>query len=248
MKKLLLTLFTIAAIVACQKDDSISQVETIVPSSETIIEDIQGAGLLNDDILNIVDQLLGTSLIKGSEQGDNPLTSKGADRVTLNLFQRGSEVGIAFVDESNDRFCYNAIDGLVFLSAVHLNKQDGSNNIEVTIGEDPAVISTLNGDYSSLFSANFNLLLMLDANGAIDRQGIFSAQDVGTAGSTTIRFGCAGDYYAVTDAPFPLDGHLATINDAAGLALAFGGSSLNYAGTDEDAVEAAIEANIIDGN
>ena len=248
MKKLLFTIFTIAALVACEKDaydnDDVTNIN-VIEQAEEINASIE---LPDSDVLDIINSVLGTNLMKGSEHGEHVSTRKGTDRVTLNLFRRGTETGIAFVDESNDRFCFNAIDGVAFLSSVHLNKQDGSNNIEVTVGEDPAVISTINGDYSSLFSSDFNLILMLDANGAIDRQGIFSQHDVGTAGSTVVRFGCAGDYYSTDDAPFPLDGTLATITDAAGLALAFGGSSLNYAGTSESAVESAIEANIMDGN
>ena len=250
MKKLLLTIFAIAAIVACDKDaydnDDVTNIN-VLEQAEEINASVE---LPNDDVLDIINSVLGTNLMKGSERGEHNLASKADNRVTMHLFSRAGVTGLALVDDTNDRFCFNAIDGVVFLNSVHLNKQSGSNNIEVTLGENPEVISTLNGDYSTLFNTPINLLLMLDSAGLITEQGIFNSYDVGTAGSTVIRFGCAGDYYSTDDAPFPLDGHLATITDALGITNAFGGSSRTFAGTNMEGangVIATIEAEIING-
>ena len=57
----------------------------------------------------------------------------------------------------------------------------------------------------------------------------------------------ASRFYQITDAPFPLRGKLATMRDGyASMAGWPGGTSLNYAGTTEQAVVDAIEANILD--
>ena len=248
MKKLLLSLFAIATMfVACDKEAVDIQEPTTVEISEANATIEGPAGMSEGDILDIVNSVLGTSFRKGSEVGDLASAEKGDDRITLHIFQLGGINHIAFVDDSNDDFCFNAQDGFLLLASVHLNN-DGSNNIEVTLDESNNVLSTVNGDFTTLFSLPFNWIMKLDASGAVSTQEVYSAHNVGAIDGNTVRFGCAGDYYAVTDAPFPLDGHLATITDAAGLALAFGGSSFNYAGTSSSTVIDAIEANIVDGN
>ena len=247
MKKLLLTLFAVAAIVACQKEETSNLGMHPEASIDAQIVSSGSDDLTESEILDIVDSILGTNLMKGSEQGDVLSSGKADDRITLHIFQLNGTNHIAFVDDSNDDFCFNTQDGFLLLSSVHLNKQSGSNNIEVTLGESTNVLSTVNGDFASLFALNFNLIMQLGADGSVSSQDIYSAHNVGSIGGNTVRFGCAGNYYAVTDAPFPLNGHLATITDAAGLALAFGGSSLNYAGTDMAAVTSTIEAQILNG-
>ena len=248
MKKILLSLFAIATMfVACDKEDSVIE-PTGQPVADIGNQITEGpVGLSDIEILEMVSEILGTDLINGSKVGDLPSAGKGDDRITLHIFQLNGANHIAFVDDSNDDFCFNAQDGFLLLASVHLNN-DGSNNIEVTLDESNNVISTVNGDFTTLFSLPFNLIMKLAADGAVDSQELYSAHNVGSIGGNTVRFGCAGDYFAITDAPFPLNGHLATITDAAGLTAAFGGSSVNYAGTSEADVEAAIMANIMDGN
>ena len=247
MKKLLLTIFAIAAIVACDKDAYDQEVTNInvLEQAEEINASVE---LSDDEILDIVDSVLGINIKKGSTRGNKTSTRKGDDRVTLHIFQFNGVNHIAFVDDTNDDLCFNPQTGFTLLSSVHLNKQTGSNNIEVTLGEDTAVISTVNGDYSALFNLNFNLIMQLDASGAVSLQEFYTAHNVGTVGGNTVRFGCATEYYRVTDAPFPLNGHLATITDAAGLTAAFGGSSRNFAGTSSSTVVSTIEAEIMNGS
>ena len=75
-------------------------------------------------------------------------------------------------------------------------------------------------------------------------QELFVLQASITAASIGLDCSPIQGLYEITPAPFPLNGFLATILANA----SFDGSSLNYAGTDRQAVIDAIEADILDGN
>ena len=178
MKKiiLLLTVLTLG-VIACDKNElgmdmdgsSINPIEAKVEMS-------------NNDILDIVNDILNIDVIKGSKKGNLVSTAKDADRVTMHLFKQNDILYTTYLSDDNDDLCLdNTTQTIVYLVSVHLNNSSG--NIEVTLNEETTPVTTVYGDFSSLFTAPLNLLMKFDANNVIESQVVFDDNNSATFGN-----------------------------------------------------------------
>ena len=244
MKKILLTLFAVAAVfVACDKDGLDQEITNI-----NVLEQAEeiGASVEADlDVQGVIDELLNNlSSFGNQKRGQANLTSKTGDFVAVHIFTISGQTDrfLILADETNDDFCFPGSVATVFFDNVN---GDGSQlNVEDTSG---AVSVSLTGDFSAFFAGGNNVLVRLNANNKAADRGDFNAGNTATLSGTDFTFACGVDvsgFYTVTPAPFPLTGFLARINDDA----SFTGTSLNYAASTDAAVRAAIEGDIMDGN
>ena len=249
MKKLLLTLFAVAAIVACQKeDDSIA----IQPDASMDAQLVSGESSRTVDLLENLEGILASAEGMSKQFNLNELVPSserniGADTLEISLHAYSGSDYLVIQGGDTDDICRDNA-GVEDLGKIGFVKTDANNFnvvvylptgsvIEASTGN--SLSSGLNGLFTVASAAGFtsisrvNLRLFpLEANISVPNAGI----------------ACVGSLYTVTAAPFPLNGWLATLNANADLSQFFGGSSLNYAGTDEAAVRAAIEADIMNGN
>ena len=251
MKKILLTLFAVAAIfVACDKDgldQDITNINVLEQADEI------GASIENDlDVDGIVDELLkNLSSFGNQKRGQANLTSKTGDFVAVHIFTISGQTDrfLILADETNDDFCFPGSVATVFFDNVN---GDGS---QLNVEDEAGVVSiSLTGNFAAFFAGGNNVLVRLNAENKAADRGDFDAGNTATLSGTDFTFSCAMDFtsiYTVSPAPFPLTGFLARIIDGAN----FTGSSLNYAAApgpagadDESLVRAAIEADIMDGN
>ena len=244
MKKLLLTIFTVAMLVACNKDAFDQDVENINVLDQTeISSDISGIDAnLDIDVDAITERLEGiASRMKSFDRKDRSTARTAGGYIKLSS---GASNGIyyEFVYSDDVLLCNEASHS--FLEEIFL-VLNSSNETEIRLiapsGGDSILVSTITTDFSFLFAITITEGLRVNlADGSynlVNGQGTPSF----TFGSETFAFNCDGTYYSITPAPFPLRGFLATIIDGA---LPTGMSSSNYAGTDEAAVKAAIENDI----
>ena len=243
MKKVLLTIFAVAAVfVACDKEAVELQDPIAVEISEAnasldIDVDIEGiiGRLSNKDfssIKGIADASRNTGSTPCAEDVRDGLTIEGStDYLSYEIASIGGANYAIIRDEMHSPL--GAFTPLV--TVFFVNK--GSNITDVVIGGN-VVSSFTNSGFAGLY-----------ADGTVGGGFIegLSSVYVYTGDSTVAAagLGCiyAGQYYDVTPAPFPLNGFLATLNN---VALPTGKSSANYAGTDRDAVIRAIEGDIVD--
>ena len=244
MKKLLLTLFAVAAIVACQKDDT--SVDVATPE----LSNVEIAGV--EDSYTIDDALeLLNSVGKNVEM--EPSTSKvgaaGSNFLHIVLFDHNSAPLAALSSEDGTELCFDGLTGFQMSILYTLDEANSQLIVEMEAPDgtitnaDPTNLSaTLLARFqgASFFGGSLDQLIV---NTNSDRTAA-AAGSVPSGG--LFNFGCGIDatqYYEVVPAPFPLSGFLARITDSS-----FDGSSLNYAASSREAVEAAIAADIMDGN
>ena len=248
MKKLLLTLFAVAAIVACDKDafDQDTYDINVVEAAEEINATVETAS--EDSILTLLENLRSANLPK-AERGDANATAKGSDYLNLTFFTFGNEPYITFLDESNDDItCILEAPGVTNVNSIFFDNVNGDGSAIAVETADETVVTTVTGDFAAFFAGSENSIIKLTPTYDIVASEALNAHNRVTVSGADIKLACAADYFDITNAPFPLNGFLATIDDVAGLQAAFGGSSLNYAGTTESSVMDAIKANIMDGN
>ena len=246
MKKLLLSLFAIATVfVACDKEAIDVQEPTAIE-----IEEANASMDLDLDIEGIVNRLSNKdfSSAKGSDDAARTGTATQAcsEDVRDGLTIEGSTDYLSYEIASINGANYAIIrdeahsplgDFTPLVTVFFVNK--GNNVTDVVIGGN-VVSSFTNSGFAGLY-----------ADGTVGGGFIEGLSSVyvytGDSSVDAAGLGCiyAGQYYDVTPAPFPLNGFLATLND---VALPAGMSSANYAGTTEEAVRAAIEADIIGSN
>ena len=241
MKKLLLSLFAVATVfVACDKDSIDAQDATIVNLEETVVSseiDTETGDLFIDFILNNINNL------PTSKKGTASNSSKGSDYVNVVVYSEGGFTYLALLDETNDDVCFNNIAESQFF----WDNSAGDGSILRVEDSDENLVREVRGDFSAFFALGLNSISQLTLTSSdLTINGSSDLSDINTATveGADVNFICAEGKYTVTAAPFPLQGFLATVIDQ----NSFMGTSLNYAGTDRNAVEAAIEANIIDGN
>ena len=246
MKKLLLTIFTIAAIVACDKDavdqeitniNVLEQAEEINASVENGISAETGDMLIDYLIANQNNLL--TTKVKGTASN----TSKGSDYVNVVVYSSGGFTYLALLDEDNDDVCFNNIATTQFF----WDNSAGDGSVLTIEDADENVVREIRGNFAQFFGLALNSISQLTLTSTdltINGSENLGALNTATVEGADVNFICAEGKYTITPAPFPLSGFLATIIDES----TFTGTSANYAGTDRDAVISAVEANIVDGN
>ena len=242
MKKLLLTLFAVAAIVACQKDDSVIEptgamleigdvqiVENNYDTSE-IFDLLRDADIAAEDGSSKDASSARTTLSNECVDGRE---SRDGDRLDVSLVQHVS--GLHAVIRSENEI------PLTGGAAAAFSLIKNGNTINILVG------TTASGSFPT--NSGMDFLFGIDSLLDISRvdQELFVLQANVAASDLGLDCSPIQGLYDVTPAPFPLNGWLATIKANVGTA-SFTGTSLNYAGTDEAAVRAAIEADIMNGN
>ena len=249
MKKIFLTLIAVAAVfVACDKDALDQDVNNINVLEQA--EEINASLDLDVDYDAIITRLTGkefsssNNFSKGSAStarntGTNTpcaddtrhgLTIGGSTDYISYEFTTigGSNYGVIRSEALTRTAAFNRVVNLVFVNL-------GSNDVGVYVND--ALVATLNiPSFIPLFD---NAILANAFVENLDSNFVYAGDsDISAAGLSCIY---AGDFYDVTPAPFPLQGFLATINSNLPSTM----SSANYAGTDEAAVRAAIENDIL---
>ena len=171
MKKIILILAVIAlGVIACDKNE----LGDMDHNSINITPVKAKVEMANSDILDIVGNILNLDMSKSPRN----LTSKGADRITMHIFLNtdNNVVYTTYVSENNDDFCFS--NNITALSSVHLNFVNG--NIEVTLGEDAAILSTVKGDFTELFGLSLDVLIKLDSAYDVEAQALFDADNIVT--------------------------------------------------------------------
>ena len=251
MKKLLLTIFAIAAIVACDKDaydnDDVANINVLEQA-----EEINASLDLDVDYDAIITRLTGKDFSSISDKGSvstrrstttpvacaddarDGLTIGGSTDYISYEFTTIGGVNYGVIRSEAETFTapFNRVVNLVFVNL-------GSNNVGVYVNG--SSVATLNiPAFTPLFD---NTILTSAFVEVLDSNFVYTGDsNVADAGLSCIY---AGQYYEVTPAPFPLNGFLATLNV---VALPAGMSSANYAGTTEEAVRTAIENDIVGSN
>ena len=239
MKKLLLTLFAIAAIVACQKEDQsdlVAQPEASIDIQVGTNESAQiGQAELDDIISDLISNLSG---ITPTKRG-NASSSKGSDYVAIHVFTlTGSDTRyLTLLDETNDDLCFATGQSTAL---VYFDNVNGDGSVLVVEDDQEVEQLRISGNFGSFFDAGQNTLLALTDP---RQQGTFDDSNAVSLNGIDFNFSCfdPADHYEVMPAPFPLSGFLARITGP----LPDGMSSANYAGTSTSTVIEAIENDIM---
>lgn len=262
MKKYFLSLLAVlAVVVACDKsfeedvELTVEEVEDLQLNSPMVVD---AAAFINNLAADVTDQEI-------KEFKDTPSSSRvGADGTNWIhvIFFRfgGNNIPLAYLrSDDTDEVCPEAgqVSVLYTLevaqsgaSRLKIEQIDGNGNaLPVTYSN---IGSSLRANYNTLFGQTINRLSRATANFSGVATG--SVPALSTLASNGIDFDCASpvdytSFYEVTEAPFPLTGFLATMVDGyADMEGWPGGSSANYAATSTSTLEAAIQADIMDGN
>ena len=251
MKKLLLTIFAIAAIIACDKDaydnDDVTNINVLEQA-----EEINASLDIDVDYDAIITRLTGKDFSSISDKGSvstrrstttpvacadderNGLTIGGSTDYIHYEFAiiNGNNYGVIRSEAETFTAPFTPVVTLVFTN-------QGNGNVGVYVNG--ALASTLNlPSFAPLFD---NSILTNAFVENLDANFVYTSDSSATDAGLSCIY--AGQYYEVTPAPFPLNGFLATLN---GVALPAGMDSANYAGTTEQAVRDAIEADIVGSN
>ena len=244
MKKLLLTIFAITALVACDKDAYDQDVVNINVVEQA--EEINASIDIDYDIDGLIDRLLDLDLNSKSISGKGSASTArtvnadvacAADARSLSgytnylsyeIFSRGSSNFGLIRSEGN--LPVAAFSPILTIWLAH----SSGDNFDVVVNGN-VVSSGTSAGLIGLFAVP-NLVSVENLN---DR---FIYTGAGTTAAAGLDCLNASDYYDVQPAPFPLNGFLATINAA----LPAGKTSANYAGTTMEAVINAINADIVD--
>ena len=255
MKKFLFTIFAFALIVACEKDafeqdtydiNPIEAAEEINASLDidfdydALVARLTGKDLSVDNTKGSKGSAstarnTGTNVACGDDERDGLTIDGETDYITYELATiNGNNYGVIRSEELTRTAAFNPVATITFV-----NKGSGLTKIfvdgnyvneftSVPFGDlyaDSALRTSAGVPFAYIENLNSNFIYIGD----------------GTAASAGLSCIYAGQYYEVTPAPFPLNGFLATLRGA----LPSGMDSANYAGTTEEAVRAAIEADII---
>ena len=169
MKKiiLLLTVLTLG-VIACDKNELGDMDSMSINPIEAKVE------MSNDDMLNIVGNILNLDVSKSPKRIDNN-TNKGNDRLTMHIFLITGETTIytTYLSEDNDDLCFS--DDITSLASVHLNYVNG--DIQVTLNDSDTVLSTVTGDFTTLYDLSLDILIKLDSDSNVDAQALFDADN-----------------------------------------------------------------------
>ena len=255
MKKLLLTLFAVAAVfVACDKDaldQDVSNINVLEQAEEinasldidfdydALVARLTGKNLSSSDKSDkgsaSTARNTGTNVACGDDERDGLTIDGETDYITYELATiNGNNYGVIRSEELTRTAAFTPVATITFvnkgsgLTKIFVNGEYVNEFTSVPFGNlyaDSALRTSADVPFAYIENLNSNFIYIGD----------------GTAASAGLSCIYAGQYYEVTPAPFPLNGFLATLRGA----LPTGMDSANYAGTTEAAVRAAIEADII---
>ena len=262
MKKLLLTIFVFAAIVACEKDayDNDATSINVLEQAEEINASVDNSS--KEEGLSLVKELFFSQNIS---QKINKKTASTARTSTVEDCHDNRPAGSNFIDAQ--AFPHPTISGQFWFVVrgtgdipLRLNRNLVRIQIPSSASEDILLllfVQDAQGNFGQPIelaripyeSSLADLVPLLAGQVDTDLVTAYGVSQTPTTYETPVDAGidCAGALYEVTPAPFPLSGFLATILPGADL-TSYGGSSANYAGTDRDAVIREIERDIRDGN
>ena len=266
MKKVLLTLFAVAAVfVACDKEaidiqePIASELEDINVSSPIIVDAEAFINSLASNVTaeEISDFKNNASSARTGAAGSDwihaiffTFGSSNIPLVYLNseaeaeVCAEGGQVSVLYTLETAPsgatRLKIEAIDGTGAAQAVQYSNIGSSlrTAYNTLFAGGLGYLSRANADFTGVTTGSVPQLATLAGQGIDFACG---AADEWTSDASGLYTNPAypGSSYRLTPAPFPLTGFLATIVD-----MASGSSSANYAGTGEDAVKDAIEGDI----
>ena len=245
MKKLILSLFTLATVfVACDKDDSV--IETPGLEAEVIVTN---SGDIIDDAF---DFLGGIDAPKGSQSTTSKVGASGSDWIHVVFFDHNSQNLALLRGDGTDEVCWDNLTG--FARSVIYTWDTNTNILTLTVETAAGEVVAPGRLQSDASAARFDRLFGANTlNRVRVTNSRRSAAITGTPPSASLfDFSCpstsvdVGGAYAVTRAPFPLTGYLATINSSFDfITNSLDANAANYAGTSEQSVRNAIEGDIL---
>ena len=249
MKKLLLTLFAVAAVfVACDKDaldQDITNINVLEQAEEIGASvDLTGAIDSSFEFIGSVD------IPKESSNETSKVGASGTRWLHIIFFDHGSQNLALLRGEGATESCWGNLPGFAHST---LYTWDSSSNTLTVVVEDASGESAPTPRVQSAANAvRFNRLFAPAST--TDRIRVTNSRRsraiTGTPpAASTFDFGCIpalmGNAYSITPAPFPLNGFLATINSSFDfVTYGLDADADNYAGTSEAAVIEAIENDI----
>ena len=252
MKKILLTIFVFAAIIACEKDaydnDDVTNINVLEQAEEinASVETTSSTGLDVEALTARLTRLAGNT--KGVTRKLNSSTAKtggaGSHIKLISGVETTSNIYYEFLFSDDISLCN--LPNFTYLETIWL-VLNSANETEIRAiapsGEDSFLVGTITADLSFLYEITFSEGLFVDLSDlSVDVVSGESQADI-TLGSVNFDLSCEGILYEVTPAPFPLRGFLATKIAGATFPNA---TPSNYAGTDRNDVVRAIETNITD--
>ena len=253
MKKILLTLFAVAAIfVACDKDAYDQEITNInvLEQAEEINASVESS--VDIDALTATLNRLSNNRKNYQPKPSNDTAKTGGAGAYIAIVggvNSGSFYEFLF---SNDLAPCN-LDDYSYLETVYL-VLNAANETEIRLlapsgsPTESLLVGTITDDFSFLYTITISEgLKVVLSSSVIDHQPDSSASLSFAFGSDTFDFSCGVDLtgaYDVMPAPFPLTGFLARINsdfDFTGLDA----NALNYAGSSREDVVREIENDIM---
>ena len=250
MKKLLYTLFAFAiVIVACEKDmddnydaSSISPIEAEVVTPDLDIDALV-ARLSSFDVKSMP-KSNGPSTARSTSPcvADTRVAPTGATNyISYEVFLNGTNLHAVLRSEDSP-----AVAALTPLVTVYLVQDGTGSDFDVIVNGSTISSGTSAGLIGLMALPTFIAVEDLDGNGLYTGRGTTAAAGLDCVASTPVTQSWVEDpagtwthpvhgQYVITNAPFPLTGFLATTSET---------DSANYAGTTEQAVRDAIEADL----
>ena len=246
MKKILLTLFAVAAVViACDKDALDQDVNNI-----NVLEQAEEIGA-SVDLTGAVDssfEFIGSvEAPKGSSNSTSKVGASGTRWLHIIFFDHNSQNLALLRGEGAEESCWNNLPG--FAHSTLYTWDTNTDMLTVVVEDASGESAPVARPQSATNAARFDRLFAVDST--TDRIRVTNPRRsraiTGTPPSASeLDFGCLpqleGSAYNITPAPFPLTGFLAKIDasfDFVGAGL--DANALNYAGSSREDVVRAIE-------
>ena len=245
MKKLLFTIFAIAAIVACDKDaydnDDITNINVLEQA-----EEINAS--LDIDFDAAFDFIGSVEAPKGSNV-TSKVGASGTEWIHVIFFDYNNQNLALLRGDGAEEACWRGLSDFAHSSLYTWDTASDDLTVEVEMID--GTTRSVTRPQSTEAAARFDRLFSSDA---LNRVRVTNTRRSGTITGTPpaitdLDFGCIpalnGNAYDITPAPFPLEGFLATINSSFDfLTYGLDANASNYAGTTEAAVIEAIEDDI----
>ena len=249
MKKILFTIFAIVALVACDKDALDQDVTNI-----NVLEQAEeiGASVSFDDAVNSSFEFIGSvETPKSSSNTTSKVGTSGTRWLHIIFFDHGGQNLALLRGEAAEESCWNNLPGFAHST---LYTWDTNTDMLTVVVEDASGESAPVARPQS--AANATRFDRLFAPGSTTNRirvtnSRRSRAITGTPpAASELDFGCIptlmGNAYSITPAPFPLNGFLARINSSFDFVThGLDADAANYAGTSEQDVIDAIEADIM---
>ena len=250
MKKILLTLFAVAAVfVACDKDaydEDVANINVIEAAQEI------GASVSFDGAIDSSFEFIGSvEAPKGSSNTTNKVGASGTRWLHIIFFDHSGQNLALLRGEGAEESCWGNLPG--FAHSTLYTWDTNTDTLTVVVEDASGESAPVSRPQSAANATRFDRLFAVDST--TDRIRVTNTRRsraiTGTPpAASALDFGCIpalmGNAYRITPAPFPLSGFLATI-DASFDFVTYGldADASNYAGTSEQDVIDAIEADIM---